>query len=54
MIGANSTIGGNAFITESIPSNTRVSVKTPELRMKETDPEKQGNGKKNLFEWTCE
>lgn len=31
VIGRNSVIGGNAFITESVPENTRISIRKPEL-----------------------
>ncbi|MGN1120508.1 MAG: serine acetyltransferase, partial [Oscillospiraceae bacterium] len=34
VIGHDSVIGGNAFITASIPSNTRVSIKNQELEYK--------------------
>lgn len=34
IIGKNSVIGGNAFITQSVPPDTRVSVKNPELSFK--------------------
>lgn len=34
VIGENSVIGGNAFITESVPPNTKVSIKGPELNFK--------------------
>lgn len=34
VIGENTIIGGNTFITESIPSNTKVSAKSPELVIK--------------------
>lgn len=34
IIGENSVIGGNAFITESVPANTKVSIKNPELKFK--------------------
>ena len=34
VIGENSIIGGNAFIIESVPPNTKVSIKTPELTFK--------------------
>ena len=34
IIGENSVIGGNAFIIESIPKNTKVSIKTPELNIR--------------------
>ncbi len=35
MIGHDSVIGGNAFITTSIPSHTRVSIKNQELEYKQ-------------------
>lgn len=35
VIGADSVIGGGAFITSSIPANTRVSVTPPELSIKQ-------------------
>lgn len=35
VIGADSVIGGGAFITSSIPANTRVSVTPPELAIKQ-------------------
>lgn len=41
VIGEDSVIGGNAFITQSVPKNTRVSVKAPELTFKGT-PELKG------------
>ena len=45
VIGHDSVIGGNAFITTSIPSNTRVSIKNQELEYK------QGyNGNRNTTE----
>ena len=34
VIGHDTVIGGNAFITTSIPSNTRVSIKAQELEYK--------------------
>lgn len=34
VIGSGSIIGGSAFIIESVPANTRVSVKNPELTFK--------------------
>lgn len=34
VIGKNTVIGGNAFITSSIPANTRVSIKNQELEYK--------------------
>ncbi|MEQ8154914.1 MAG: serine O-acetyltransferase EpsC [Clostridiaceae bacterium] len=39
VIGKNSIIGGNAFITKSVPGDTRVSVKNPELKFKNSKPE---------------
>lgn len=44
VIGENSVIGGNAFITSSIPKNTRVSIKNQELEYK------QGDNKGTKFE----
>ena len=34
VIGEGATIGGNAFVTKSVPDKTRVSVKNPELQFK--------------------
>lgn len=34
VIGENAVIGGSSFITESIPANTKVSMKAPELTVK--------------------
>lgn len=39
VIGHDSVIGGNAFITTSIPSNTRVSIKNQELEYKQGNRE---------------
>ena len=39
VIGARSTIGGNAWITESVPADTKVYLKKPELIY-------SGNGRK--------
>ena len=36
MIGDGTVIGGNAFITHSIPANAKVIVKNPEFKVKET------------------
>lgn len=47
VIGKGTVIGGNAFITESIPENTKVSVNNPELRIKET---KKTNQDENPWE----
>lgn len=38
VIGKNSVIGGNAFITKSVPEDTKVSVKNPELKFKNSKP----------------
>lgn len=38
VIGKNTVIGGNAFITKSVPDDTRVSVKNPELNFKNSKP----------------
>lgn len=35
VIGSDCVIGGNAFVTSSVPDNTRVSVKSPELTFRE-------------------
>lgn len=47
VIGKGTVIGGNAFITESIPANTKVSVKNPELRIKDS---KKTNEEENPWE----
>ena len=47
VIGHDSVIGGNAFITTSIPSNTRVSIKNQELEYKQGH-----NGNRNTAEVT--
>lgn len=41
VIGHDSVIGGNAFITTSIPSNTKVSIKNQELEYKQGNNEKR-------------
>lgn len=45
VIGHDSVIGGNAFITTSIPSNTRVSIKNQEMEFR-----KQNNENRNTSE----
>lgn len=45
VIGKNSVIGGNAFITKSVPEDTRVSVKNTELKFKNSKP------KEFIFDW---
>jgi len=42
VIGEHSTIGGSAFITESVPPYTRVSIKNPELTFKGKDDNSNG------------
>lgn len=49
VIGEASVIGGNAFITQSIPANTKVSVINPELKMKGSKEED-----KNAKPWDWE
>ncbi|MEI6100684.1 MAG: serine O-acetyltransferase EpsC [Eubacteriales bacterium] len=38
VIGKGVVIGSNAFITKSVPANTRVSIKNPELMFKDHEP----------------
>ncbi len=40
VIGESTVIGGNAFITQTIPANTKVSVNNPELKMKDGSSDK--------------
>jgi len=42
VIGKGAVIGGNVWITESIPANTKVILETPKLRFKETSRKKRG------------
>lgn len=44
VIGEASVIGGNAFITHSIPANTKVSVVNPELKLKDGTGEQKTSG----------
>ncbi len=44
VIGENTVIGGSAFITESVPADTRVSIKSPELSLK-------GPKKEDVWYW---
>ena len=39
MIGARSVIGGNVWLTKSVPSDTKVFLKSPELIYKGAAPE---------------
>lgn len=50
VIGKNSIIGGNAFIVQSVPPDTRVSVKSPELTFK-IKSEENNNQKEYIFDW---
>ncbi|MDD7794424.1 serine O-acetyltransferase [Clostridium sp. 'White wine YQ'] len=49
IIGKNSVIGGNAFITQSVPADTRVSVKNPELKFRNSKPEELKQ--EFIFDW---
>ena len=40
VIGANSVVGGSVFVTSSVPPNSVVTFKPPELRVKTKDPAK--------------
>ncbi len=44
VIGENTVIGGSAFITESVPADTKVSIKSPELTLK-------GPKQKDVWYW---
>ena len=48
MIGENTIIGGNTFITESIPANTKVSAKSPELVIKKS---RSAVSKTDVWDW---
>ena len=50
IIGENVVIGGSAFITSSVPANTRVSVKAPELEFK-NGTHRSLEGKTALDSW---
>ena len=47
MIGDGAVIGSNAFITSSVPSGTRVSIRNPELQFKDRE-HTHGEGKREL------
>ena len=49
VIGKNTIIGGNAFITKSVPDDTRVSVKNPELKFKNSKPKELKQ--EFIFDW---
>ena len=39
VIGHDSIIGGNCFITQSVPAGSKVSVKNPELQVEGGEPQ---------------
>lgn len=49
IIGKNSVVGGNAFITQSVPTDTRVSVKNPELSFKNS--KRKELKQEFIFDW---
>ncbi len=50
VIGHDSVIGGGAFITSSIPANTRVSVTPPEQAIKNENPHKETSATEYIYE----
>lgn len=51
VIGENTVIGGNAFITSSVPANTRVSIKNPEMEYRSKDNTLKTEEVKQSEEW---
>lgn len=51
VIGENTVIGGNAFITSSVPANTRVSIKNPEMEYRTKDNTLKTEEVKQSDEW---
>lgn len=51
VIGENTVIGGNAFITNSVPANTRVSIKNPEMEYRTKDNMLKTEEIKQSDEW---
>jgi hypothetical protein len=49
VIGARSTIGGNAWITESVPPDTKVYLKKPELIYAGNDHKRNAKASKKIF-----
>ena len=47
-MGENTIIGGNTFITESVPANTKVSAKSPELVIKKS---RSAVSKTDVWDW---
>ena len=50
-IGENSIIGGNTFITSSVPEGTRVSIKNPEMEYRTRDNVVKTEEIKQSDEW---
>ena len=50
MIGDGVVIGGNAFVTKSVPEQTRVSAKMPELQFKRNENVEFQNGEFLTYE----
>lgn len=50
-IGENSVIGGNTFITASVPPNTRVSMKNPEMEYRTTNNKRVVKEMQQSDEW---
>ena len=51
MIGENTVIGGNTFITSSVPANTRVSMKNPEMEYTTRDNRRVKEEIKQSEDW---
>ncbi len=51
VIGANSIIGGNTFITESVPSYTKVTLKAPEMTFQADPPKADSMDKNKIWDW---
>lgn len=51
IIGKNSVIGGNAFITKSVPEDTRVSIKNPELKFRNSNSKPKELEQEFIFDW---
>lgn len=51
VIGENTVIGGNAFITRSVPANTRVNIKNPEMEYRTKDNKIKTEEIKQSDEW---
>ncbi|MCR5603141.1 MAG: serine O-acetyltransferase [Lachnospiraceae bacterium] len=51
VIGENTVIGGNAFITSSVPANTRVSIKNPEMEYRTKNNELKTEEIKQSNDW---